>query len=153
MVNEILQYTDIDVNDDANILLVSEYVNDIYEYLRKLEVQYEIRENHLKGQTEVLPKMRAVLIDWINDVHLQYRFMQETFHMAVSIIDRYLQASTRTTRKNLQLVGITALFIASKYEELYPPEVKDFVYITDDTYNRNQVLDMEKHILKVSRAL
>lgn len=56
----------------------------------------------------------------------------------------------RTTRQNLQLVGVTALFIASKYEELFPPEIKDFVYITDDTYTKKQVLEMERHILRVS---
>lgn len=54
-----------------------------------------------------------------------------------------------TSRKNLQLVGVAALLIASKYEELYPPEVQDFVYITDNTYTKNQILLMEKHILKV----
>lgn len=57
---------------------------------------------------------------------------------------------TTTSRQNLQLVGVTALFIASKYEELYPPEVKDFVYITDDTYTQKDVLKMEMHILKVN---
>lgn len=55
-----------------------------------------------------------------------------------------------TSRKNLQLVGVAALLIASKYEELYPPEVQDFVYITDNTYTKEQILTMEKHILKVS---
>lgn len=54
-----------------------------------------------------------------------------------------------TSRQNLQLVGVAALFISSKYEELYPPEIADFVYITDDTYTKHQVIDMEKHILKV----
>lgn len=73
------------------MLLVSDYVNDIYSYLYHLETVYAIRSNHLEGQRDVFPKMRSVLIDWINEVHLQYRFAQETFHMAVSIIDRFLQ--------------------------------------------------------------
>lgn len=54
-----------------------------------------------------------------------------------------------TSRKNLQLVGVAALFVASKYEELYPPEIQDFVYITDNTYTKEQILQMEKHMLKV----
>lgn len=58
-----------------------------------------------------------------------------------------------TSRQNLQLVGVAALFIASKYEELYPPEVRDFVYITDDTYTKYQVIEMEKHILKVKSGI
>lgn len=70
---------------------MSEYVEEIFNYLNVLEKKYAIRENHLDGQRDVFPKMRAVLIDWINEVHQQYRFTQETFHMAVSLIDRYLQ--------------------------------------------------------------
>ena len=61
-----------------------------------------------------------------------------------------LQIVKNTSRKNLQLVGVTALFIASKYEELYPPEIKDFVYITDNTYTAKQVLQMEINICRVS---
>lgn len=72
---------------------MSEYVNDIYAYLYDLEIQYAIGKNHLDGQRDVFPKMRAVLMDWINEVHLQYHFVQETFHMAVSIIDRYLRVN------------------------------------------------------------
>lgn len=83
----------IDAGDESNPQLVSEYVNDIYAYLLHLETIHTIGKNHLEGQREVFPKMRAVLIDWINEVHLQYHFVQETFHMAVSIIDRYLQVN------------------------------------------------------------
>lgn len=84
-------HDDIDAGDELNTLLVSEYVNDIYAYLYHLERVYAIEKDHLAEQRDVLPKMRSVLIDWINEVHQQYRFVQETFHMAVSIIDRYLQ--------------------------------------------------------------
>lgn len=86
----------IDAGDELEPLLVSEYVNDIYAYLYHLESVYAIGKNHLDGQRDVHPKMRAVLIDWINEVHYQYHFMQETFHMTVSIIDRYLQVNIIT---------------------------------------------------------
>lgn len=91
--------------------------------------------------------MRGVLVDWLNEVHLQFTLVQETFFLAVALIDRYLQTVTSTTRPNLQLVGVTALFLAAKYEELYPPEINDFVYITDDTYNKKQILEMERHMI------
>lgn len=83
----------IDDGDDENTLLVCEYVNDIYAYLFEMERKYEIRKNHLDGQSEVHPRMRTVLLDWISEVHTQYHFAQETFHITVSIIDRYLQVS------------------------------------------------------------
>jgi len=144
----ICQVDNIDHNDQANPQLLSEYVNDIYAYLFKLEDIFPIRENFLSAQIDVTPKMRSVLLDWINEVHCQFMLENETYHMAVSMIDRYLQAVSQTPRKQLQLVGISALFMASKYEELLPPDIADFVYVTDDTYTKAQVLDMEKRIFK-----
>ncbi|XP_063700924.1 G2/mitotic-specific cyclin-B [Culicoides brevitarsis] len=137
------QIENIDINDGNNPQLVSQYAQDIYNYLFDVERAFPIHPNHLAQQTEVTPKMRQILIDWISEVHLQFKLEIETFHMAVSIIDRYLQVTSKVKRRELQLVGVTALFIASKYEELYPPEINDFVYITDETYNKRQILDME----------
>lgn len=45
------------------------------------------------------------------------------------------------------MVGIAALLIATKYEEIYPPTVKEFIYLTDDTFTRKEVLEMERRIL------
>lgn len=138
----------IDADDTENPILVSEYVNEIYAYLFWLEKQMPVDTDHLKDQKEVIPKMRAILIDWINEVHHQFHLVPETFHMCVAIIDRYLQVVKTTSRQHLQMVGVTALFIASKYEELFPPAIGDFIYITDDTYTKNQLLDMEIKIMK-----
>ncbi|KAH8348126.1 hypothetical protein KR084_004484 [Drosophila pseudotakahashii] len=139
---------DIDANDKENLVLVSEYVNDIYDYLYQVELQQPIHKDHLAGQKEVSHKMRAVLIDWINEVHLQFHLAAETFQLAVAIIDRYLQVVKDTKRTYLQLVGVTALFIATKYEELFPPAIGDFVFITDDTYTARQIRQMELQIFK-----
>lgn len=57
------------------------------------------------------------------------------------------------SRQNFQLLGTTALFISSKYEEIYPPEITEFVYITDDAYTKHQVLGMEKVLLRVMFTL
>jgi hypothetical protein len=80
----------------------------------KLEDLFPIRGNFLENQMDVTPKMRSVLLDWISEVHHQFGLEVETFHMAVSIVDRYLQANQSTPRRFLQLVGVTALFMASK---------------------------------------
>ncbi|EDW09095.2 G2/mitotic-specific cyclin-B [Drosophila mojavensis] len=143
-----LEVEDIDADDGENLVLVSEYVNDIYDYLYKLEEEQPIYPDHLANQLEVSYKMRAVLIDWINEVHLQFHLAAETFHLAVAIIDRYLQVVKDTRRKYLQLVGVTALFIATKYEELFPPAIGDFVFITDDSYTGQEIRQMEMQILK-----
>lgn len=139
----------IDFHDAWNPMLVSEYVNDIYNYLNQLEETFAIRENFLASHKQINHKMRTILIDWINEVQHQYKLEIDTYHMTVSIIDRYLQLITDTPKKELQLVGVTAMFIASKYEELFPPDIEDFVYITDETYKKKQILEMEKRIVKV----
>lgn len=85
-----LIYEDIDEQDEKNPILVSLYTNEIHEYLRELENKYPIEKKFLTGQ-EVTSKMRSVLIDWLVDVHQQFRLMQETLYLTVAIIDRFLQ--------------------------------------------------------------
>lgn len=142
----LLNIQDIDANDKDNPQLVSEYVNDIYDYMRTLERKYPVRSNYLDGQ-EVTGKMRAILIDWLCQVHHRFNLLQETLYLTVALIDRFLQVTT-VTRKKLQLVGVTAMLIASKYEEMYAPEVADFVYITDNAYTKKEILEMEQTILR-----
>lgn len=52
------------------------------------------------------------------------------------------------SRRKLQLVGVTAMLVACKYEEMYAPEVGDFAYITDNAFTKSQILEMEQQILK-----
>lgn len=137
----------IDGEDSANPQLVSIYVKDIYAYLRKLETIYPIRKTHLQLQPEITGKMRAVLVDWLVQVHQRFHLLQETLYMTVSILDRYLQVDY-IKRSELQLVGITAMFIASKYEEMYAPEIGDFVYIADNTYSKQDIFRMERMMLR-----
>lgn len=140
----------IDAEDTENPQLVTEYVNEIYNYLRSVESVQSVKADYLEGQTEILPKMRAVLIDWLVGVHLQFHLLQETLYITIAILDRYLQTDIGTvTRKKLQLVGVSAMLIAAKYEEIYAPEVKDFVYITDRAYTEKEILRMEIRILSV----
>jgi len=138
----------IDAEDVQNPQLVTEYVNEIYSYLRSVETAQSVSADYLAGQTEILPKMRSVLIDWLVGVHLQFHLLQETLYTTVAILDRYLQSELPTiTRKKLQLVGVASMLIAAKYEEIYAPEVKDFVYITDKAYTEKEILKMEIKIL------
>ncbi|CAG5116431.1 unnamed protein product [Candidula unifasciata] len=140
------QIEDIDAEDRDNPQLVSIYVNPIYSYMRQLEKKYSIRQNLLDG-SDITGKMRAILIDWLCQVHNRFHLLQETMYLTVSIIDRYLQAKP-CSRTKLQLVGVTAMLLASKYEEMYAPEVADFVYITDNAYTKKDVRDMEQDILR-----
>lgn len=66
--------------------------------------------------------MRRVLVDWLVDVHLKYQLREETLFLAVNYIDRYT-ASCSINRADYQLIGVTCMMIAAKYEEIYPPQV------------------------------
>jgi len=147
---EINSVVNIDAEDVGNPQLVTDYVNEIYSYLRIMEKNQDIKADYLAGQTEILPKMRAVLVDWMVGVHLQFHMLQETLFSTVAILDRYLQTEIASvSRKKLQLVGVACMLIAAKYEEIYAPEIKDFVYITDHAYSEREIQKMEVQVLSV----
>ena len=99
-------------------------------------------------QPDLTEKMRTILLDWLVEVHLKFKLLPETLYLTVNIIDRFL-GKEKVTRGKLQLLGVAALMIASKYEEIYAPEVKDFVYITDKAYQKHEILKMETKILSL----
>jgi len=139
---------DIDaLEDQNNPQLCVEYAPSIYTYLRQVEDGLSIRKDFLSG-CFVNGKMRAVLIDWLIEVHSQFKLLQETLYMTIYIIDQFLQLQGFTIRRNkLQLVGVSAMFIASKIEEMYAPEINDFVYITDNAYTAADIRQMELRML------
>lgn len=102
---------------------------------------------YMADQDEINAMMRAILVDWLVEVHMKFKLVPETLYLSISIIDRYC-SHVEVERRKLQLVGVTALLLACKYEEIYPPEVRDCVYITDRAYTRQDVLDMEQTIVK-----
>ena len=79
---------------------------------------------------------------------MKFKLVPETLYLTVNLIDRYLTTEKKVSRPKLQLVGVTALLIASKYEEIYPPELRDLVYICDRAYSKSEILEMEETILK-----
>ncbi|XP_039250514.2 G2/mitotic-specific cyclin-B2-like [Styela clava] len=136
----------IDENDAENPQLCSEFVNEIYQYMLYLEAEYPVKKHYLKD-TSLKSRMRSILVDWLFQVHQRFGLLQETLYLTIAILDRFLQLQP-VVRTKLQLAGVTAMLLASKYEEMYAPEVSDFVYITDKAFTRSQILQMEIFILK-----
>lgn len=102
----------------------------------------------MDNQPELEWNMRSVLIDWIVQVHDRFRMVPETLFLTVNIIDRFLSRKTVALGK-LQLVGITALFLAAKYEEVHFPSVEELVYMVDDAYTADEIRKAERFMLKV----
>jgi cyclin B len=125
----------------------TEYAQDIFRLLKAKESEAQVSPSYMQTQQHINTKMRAILVDWLVDVGKKYKLRAETLFLAVQLIDRYLELNA-TQRPHLQLVGATALMIAAKFEEVYPPQIKEFEYITDKAYTRDEILKMEVTILK-----
>ncbi|KAL6504605.1 putative cyclin-A3-1 [Orobanche hederae] len=126
------------------------YVSDIYEYLRNMEMEAKRRPlpDYLeKVQKDVNANMRGVLVDWLVEVAEEYKLLSDTLYLTVSYVDRFLSMNA-INRQKLQLLGVSSMLIASKYEEITPPHVEDFCYITDNTYRKEEVVIMEADVLK-----
>ena len=133
----------------TNVQIPKEYLNTIY-YNLLVEEGQDITskpvQSYMKKQKEINDQMRSILVDWIIDVHHKFGFTDETLFMTVSIIDRYC-SSEQISRIKYQCLGITALMIACKHEEINVPKVEDFIYITDNAYTKEEVFKMENDVL------
>ncbi|XP_076788512.1 cyclin-A1 isoform X4 [Arvicanthis niloticus] len=108
----------------SDVINVTEYAEEIHRYLREAEVRHRPKAHYMRKQPDITEGMRAILVDWLVEVGEEYKLRTETLYLAVNFLDR-------------------------KYEEIYPPDVDEFVYITDDTYTKRQLLRMEHLLLKV----
>ncbi|KAJ4408822.1 G2/mitotic-specific cyclin [Didymella pomorum] len=139
-------YIDLDKEDVDDPLMVSEYVVEIFEYLKELEIATMANPDYMESQTELEWKMRGILVDWLLEVHTRFRLLPETLFLAVNIIDRFL-SSKIVQLDRLQLVGVTAMFIASKYEEVLSPHVQNFRHVADDGFTEEEILSAERFVL------
>eukprot|EP01112_Ceratiomyxa_fruticulosa_P004065 TRINITY_DN1440_c0_g2_i1.p1 TRINITY_DN1440_c0_g2~~TRINITY_DN1440_c0_g2_i1.p1 ORF type:complete len:295 (-),score=57.19 TRINITY_DN1440_c0_g2_i1:301-1185(-) len=137
---------DIDMYDAHDPQCCTEYVNDIFSYCRKKEVADAVNPSYMKNHADITERMRGLLVDWMVEVNLKYKLLTETMFLSVNLVDRYLEKRV-ISRAELQLVGMTAMLLASKYEEIYAPEIKKFTFSCDDAYTHDEVLCMERSIL------
>ncbi len=129
----------------------SAYEADILKNLRRCEFKYSPSRMGSSGlfkvQTDVNHTMRSILVDWLAEVAEEYKLKRQTWFLAINYIDRLLH-DIPVNRTKLQLVGVSAMLLASKYEEIFPPSVDEYVYISDNTYTRQDVLRMESILLR-----
>lgn len=138
-----------DRGDVTDPRFVSEYVNQIFEKMRRIETQNSpiVGDYMTACQSDLSERMRGVLVDWLVEVHWKFKLYPETLFLTVNLLDRFLSVKPNIPRSQLQLVGVTCLLIAAKYEDIYAPEIKDIVHICDKTYKKDEILSMEVLIL------
>ncbi|KAK0252383.1 hypothetical protein B0A54_10436 [Friedmanniomyces endolithicus] len=137
---------DLDTEDLDDPLMVAEYVHEIFDYMKQLEITTQPNPEYMANQGELEWKMRGILVDWLLEVHTRFRLLPETLFLAVNIIDRFLSAKV-VQLDRLQLVGVTAMFIASKYEEVLSPHVQNFVHVADEGFSESEILSAERFVL------
>lgn len=137
---------DIDSENSEDCVMCPEYAKDIFDYLKEREEKF-VLPNYMSTQSSLNAEMRAILIDWLVEVQENFELFHETLYLAVKMVDHYL-SKTSVHREMLQLLGSTAMLIASKFEERSPPCVDDFLYICDDAYKREELISMEGTILQ-----
>jgi G2/mitotic-specific cyclin 2 len=137
---------DLDAEDLDDPSMCAEYVREIFDYYYALEDATQPNPDYMDHQDDLEWKMRGILVDWLIEVHTRFRLLPETLFLAVNIVDRFLSQKVVPLDK-LQLVGITAMFIASKYEEVLSPHVGNFVHVADDGFTIDEVLSAERYTL------
>ena len=148
---------DIDARSAANPLACADLAPAIFDDLRRAERDPEFRpadayaRDVARAQPDMAPHMRAILVDWLVEVAQEYRLCSDTLFLAVAALDRFLSRSAPVARERLQLAGVACMWLASKYEEIYAPGSRDFVYITDGTYSRRELADAEAAVLAALR--
>ena len=103
----------------------------------------------MKNQQEINCRMRAIIVNWIIEVHDRFKLLPDTLFLSVIIFDRYMSVINNIDKNRLQLIGVTSLLIACKYEEIFSPEVRDFICILDREYEREDLMEEENNILKI----
>ncbi|KAL9308286.1 Cyclin-B1-5 [Arabidopsis thaliana] len=116
---------DIDESDKDNHVAAVEYFDDMYSFYKEVEKESQPKM-YMHIQTEMNEKMRAILIDWLLEVHIKFELNLETLYLTVNIIDRFLYVKA-VPKRELQ--------------------VNDLVYVTDNAYSSRQILVMKKAIL------
>lgn len=145
-VSETLEFTEESVPKTEGVS--SEYITRIFSYLKNSEKNFSLKGHDILAKSPELNfSMRRILIDWLHEVAQEYTLEWQTLLLAIQISDQYLHLAT-VQKTNLQLVGVTALWIAAKMEEIQPPPVHDFTYISDDAYTYTEVIEFESQMLK-----
>jgi hypothetical protein len=139
---------DIDDEEYGVAKAAAEYSPDVYKYLRYVESISSPSPDYLSQHVETTEKMRTILLDWMAEVHIDFKTWSSSMFLAISILDRYLEANPDISRLKLQLAGIGAMLIASKFEQTNFHSVSTYVEVSDCCYTHDEVLEMELNILK-----
>eukprot|EP01067_Filipodium_phascolosomae_P003680 Filipodium_phascolosomae@DN2657_c0_g1_i4.p1 len=133
---------DVDAVHRWDATCVAPYAQQIVKHMKDQEIVFAVSADFLDRQEDISGRMRAILVDWLVEVHHRFKLRQETLYLAINYLNRFL-AKKQVRASKLQLLGTTCMWLACKFEEIYQPEIGDFEFITDKTCLREDLLEME----------
>ncbi|KAJ1368949.1 hypothetical protein KIN20_030315 [Parelaphostrongylus tenuis] len=139
---------DYDAECGPDIANVSEFAFDVFKYYRSREELFKVPD-YMHKHPQLNKQTRAVLADWMVEIQETFELNHETLYMAVKILDLYLSKTEGVLKEDLQVLASTAIFISCKYEERSPPLIDDFIYICDEQFTRQQMIQAEMKMLDV----
>ena len=127
-----------------------EYFDEIYTnlLLDQINSKIKIDKNYMNKQMIINDKMRAILVDWLIEIHLKFNFKRKTLFQTIFIIDSFL-SKINVQKEQFQLLGVACLLISCKENEIFYPKLQDFVNISNNAYTKVELLNMEKYVLKI----
>jgi len=151
------KHLECDASKKDDDLFVVEYILDIMEWYRECEnAEYQrtlIKKDYISSsfQPDLNESMRYILLNWLYNVHRRFKLLDRTLFLGIYIFDAFLSIVPDINRNDLQLIGCAAIWIASKYHEIYAPEANDFAYISDHSFSVDQLFQKEIQILTILR--
>ncbi|CCD22623.1 B-type cyclin CLB5 NDAI_0A04670 [Naumovozyma dairenensis CBS 421] len=144
-----IQWEDLDTPEMNDVCMVAEYSNEIFTFLYQHELELLPSHNYLLDNSSkyfIRPSMRAILVDWLVEVHDKFQCYPETLFLAINIMDRFL-SQNKVSMNKLQLLAITSLFVAAKFEEVHLPKLSEYSYITDGAASKTEIKNAEMFML------
>ncbi|KAI1321606.1 hypothetical protein EDD11_003086 [Mortierella claussenii] len=149
LVSNAMTSTDGWAKGETDNLLELEYKEEIFQYMKQMEKETMAVPEHMDLQPELTWDLRPLLVDFLIEIHNHFNLQAETLYLAMNMMDRYLSKRV-VYKKHYQLVGMTSLWISSKYEDSKEklPSVSQLCKLCSNTYDEAAFITMERHILK-----
>jgi cyclin B len=140
---------DCDQNEEEREINAVDYIDEIVNNFRRQEEEAHIItcQDYMIHQSEINVRMRGLLLNWIMEIHRKFKLLDETLYLAVRILDEYLRKCDMK-RADFQMTGCASLWLASKYHEIYAPDPRDFVYISDNAFTKAELVDRECDVIR-----
>ncbi|KAF9068858.1 cyclin-like protein [Rhodocollybia butyracea] len=141
-------WDDLDAEDADDPLMASEYVHEIMQYMKELEIKTAPTADYMSYHSELDWEKRFILVEWVLQIHSRYNFLAESFFLFVNIMDRFLSLRPTVALSKLQLVGVSCFCTAVKFEEGVAPSTKELVLLTGEIYTAEEICTAERYVLK-----